>query len=137
MSCSSVIKQKGLKLTPQRRLILDILHKSSSHISAEDIIREVQKEMPGVNKTTIYRTLDLLEGIDCVYKSGVDGRYVYHHAEYGHHHHLMCSSCGKIIDCAEDIFLPVEILLNKKYGFQCDLKHMIIKGLCSDCIKKA
>ena len=136
MSCNTVLKQRGFKLTPQRRLILDILHKSNVHISAEEIIRAVQKKMPGVNKTTVYRTLELLENLGCVYKSGTDEGYIYHHAESGQHHHLVCNSCGKTMECSEDLFLPLEKLLGKSYSFHCDLKHMVIHGLCGDCKQK-
>ncbi|HJX03467.1 MAG TPA: Fur family transcriptional regulator [Dehalococcoidia bacterium] len=133
MSCNATLKENGLKLTPQRRLILDILHSAGGHISAEEIIRTVQKQMPGVNKTTIYRTLELLEKLDCVYKSEVDDRFIYHHADSGHHHHIICSQCGRTLDCEEDLFAPIEDTLREKYGFECDLKHMVINGLCHKC----
>ncbi|MFC2019363.1 Fur family transcriptional regulator, partial [Chloroflexota bacterium] len=73
MSCDLILKQKGLKLTPQRRLILEIIHESRSHLTAEEIITYVQSRVPGVNKSTIYRTLELLEELGCVFKSEIDG----------------------------------------------------------------
>jgi Fur family transcriptional regulator, ferric uptake regulator len=136
MSCLSILKEKGLKLTPQRRLIVDIIHESDGHITAEDIIAFVQSKMPGVNKSTIYRTLDVLEEAGCVLKSESGDRSIYHHAEESHHHHLVCRKCGKTIDCDEDIFSQVEKSLAKQYGFQTDFQHMVIKGLCEECGKK-
>jgi len=133
MSCAITLKEKGLKLTPQRRVILDIIHDSEGHLSAEEIIEYVQTKVPGVNKSTIYRTLELLEGLGCVFKSESRGRFIYHHAEEGHHHHLVCRSCGKSIDCDEDVLSPFRRELNEKYGFQVDFKHMIFIGLCRDC----
>ena len=136
MSCAITLKQKGLKLTPQRRQILSILHDADAHLTAEEIITCVQTKVPGVNKSTIYRTLELLEDLGCAYKSEIDGRYIYHHAEEGHHHHLVCRSCGRNIDCAEDLFAPVEATLEKKYRFRADFKHLVISGLCSSCRRK-
>lgn len=133
MSCNVTLKKHGLKLTPQRRLILDILHKSGEHISADEIIRTVQKKMPGVNKATIYRTLELLEELHCVFKSESEHHFIYHHADEGHHHHIICTSCGATVDCDEDIFHSVENLLETKYGFTCNLEHMMINGLCRKC----
>ena len=137
MSCAITLKAKGLKLTPQRRLILDIIHDAQAHITAEEILDYVQSRAPGVNKSTIYRTLELLEELGCVYKSELDNKSIYHHAEEGHHHHLVCQSCGKSIECTEDLFLPVENAISDRYGFKADLRHVVVSGLCKDCKEKA
>jgi Fur family ferric uptake transcriptional regulator len=133
MSCFITLKEKGFKLTPQRRLIVDIIHDAETHLTAEDIITYVQNRMPGVNKSTVYRTLELLEEYGCVYKSELGDHYIYHHAEEGHHHHLVCSKCGKTIECEEHVFEHVEKLLGDRYDFHVDFKHLIIGGLCSEC----
>lgn len=137
MSCLTLLKKKGLKLTPQRRLIADIIDDANAHLTAEEIIASVQARMPGVNKSTVYRTLDLVEEAGCVLKSEMGDRSIYHNAEEGHHHHLVCSKCGKTVECDEDLFAPVEISLEKKYGFRADVRHMVVNGLCEDCKGKA
>ena len=133
MSCDITLKEKGLKLTPQRRLILDIIHDTPAHLTAEQILDHVQARVPGVNKSTIYRTLELLEKLGCVVKSELKDRFVYHHTEEGHHHHLVCRACSKILDCDEDLFSSIGRELHKKYGFRADFRHMVISGLCGDC----
>jgi Fur family transcriptional regulator, ferric uptake regulator len=133
MSCLETLKQNGRRLTPQRRLIVDIIHDTHTHLSAEEIIAYVQNRMPHVNKSTIYRTLDILEEAGCVYKSQVDDRHIYHHAEEGHHHHLVCSQCGQSLDCREDVFREVEKSLARKYGFKANFQHQLISGLCRKC----
>jgi Fur family ferric uptake transcriptional regulator len=136
MSCAITLKEKGLKLTPQRRLILDIIHDARVHLTAEEILDYVQSRAPGVNKSTIYRTLELLEELGCVYKSELDNKFIYHHAEEGHHHHLVCQSCGKSIECAEGLFQPVEDAIRDKYSFKADFRHVVVSGLCRDCQTK-
>ena len=136
MSCYNTLKQNGLKITPQRKLIMDFIHDSSAHLSAEGIVYEVQNRMPEVNKSTIYRTLELLERLGCVFKSESGNGHIYHHAEQGHHHHLVCSKCGITIDCEEDIFAPVERLLQENHGFQIDFRHLVMSGLCKECKNK-
>ena len=136
MSCIATLKGKGLKLTPQRRLIVHAIHDTHAHLTAEEIITYVQDRMPGVHKSTIYRTLELLEETGCVYKSELSDQFIYHHAEKGHHHHLVCSACGKTVDCDEDLFTPVEKSLAGKYGFRADFKHLVISGLCEACKNK-
>jgi Fur family ferric uptake transcriptional regulator len=136
MSCIETLKQKGLKLTPQRRLIINAIHETNAHLTAEGIIAHVQSRMPEVHKSTIYRTLELLEGAGCVYKSELGNHSIYHHAEEGHHHHLVCSRCGKTIECEESLFTPVEKSLEEKYGFSINFKHVVMSGLCEECQKK-
>jgi len=135
MSCVATLKAKGLKLTPQRILIADIIHDARGHITAGEIIDHVQEKMPGVNKSTIYRTLDILEEAGCVYKSELDNEFIYHHDDKGHHHHLKCSLCGKTINCDEAILTPLQNSLMKKYNFHVDFKHMVISGICEECKK--
>jgi Fur family ferric uptake transcriptional regulator len=136
MSCATVLKEKGFKLTPQRRLIVEYLHDNDAHLTAEEILNYLESRAPGVNKSTVYRTLELLEEAGCVLKSEIDGHFIYHHAEEGHHHHLVCVGCGKSVDCNENIFSGVKRTLAEKYGFNADMKHMMINGLCEDCRKK-
>lgn len=136
MSCLVTLKRNGMRLTPQRRLIIDLIHDKPTHLTAEEIIKYVQEQMPGVNKSTVYRTLELLERSGCVYKSELDNHVVYHHADEGHHHHLVCERCGRIIECDEDVITPLEEALEKRYGFHVHLQHMVINGICQDCRRK-
>ena len=136
MSCVATFKERGLRLTPQRMLIADIIHNAKGHLTAEEIITCVQAKMPGVNKSTIYRTLELLEKAGCVYKSALGDEFIYHHAEEGHHHHLVCCRCGKTIDCDEDLFMTVQNSLRKKYNFRADFRHVVMSGVCGECKNK-
>jgi Fur family ferric uptake transcriptional regulator len=136
MGCVATLKARGLKLTPQRKLIVDIIHDTKAHLTAEEIIAYVQSRMPGVNKSTVYRTLELLEKTNCVYKSELSDKIIYHHAEEGHHHHLVCSKCGKTTDCEEDLFAPVKEFTKEKYGFSVEFKHVVMNGLCEKCKDK-
>lgn len=133
MSCIATLKEKGLRLTPQRRLIVDAIHGADAHLTAEEIIAHVQARMPEVHKSTIYRTLELLERTGCVFKSDLEDHAIYHHAEEGHHHHLVCSKCGKTIECDEELFATVEKALAEKHGFNVNFKHLVISGLCQEC----
>jgi len=133
LSCLITLKQKGLKLTPQRKMIIDAIHSADAQLTAEEIIAHVQARMPEIHKSTIYRTLELLEKNGCVFKSELGDHLLYHHADEGHHHHLVCSRCGKTIECDEDIFTPVEESLARKYGFQVNFKHLVISGICDEC----
>jgi len=136
MSCYSTLKEKGLRLTQPRRLILDYIHNKGDHLTAKEIISYIHEKFPRINKSTIYRTLELLEKNECVFKSESMDRTIYHHAEEGHHHHLVCSRCGRIIECDEDLFKSVENTLQRQYGFHVDFKYLVMSGLCEGCRRK-
>lgn len=137
MSCYATLKEKGLRLTRPRRLILDYIHDKGDHLTAEEIISYVHEKFPHINKSTVYRTLELLEKNECVFKSESRDRAIYHHAEEGHHHHLVCIKCGKTIECADDLFTPVGKSITEKYGFRVNFRHLVMSGLCEECKSKS
>ena len=132
----SALRQHGYKLTRQRQTILKVISASQSHLTPTEIFKKISKEDSSIGLVTVYRTLDLLEESGCVVKSELDGRFIYHHAEEGHHHHLVCRECGRTINCNENIFADLKKSLKESLGFQADLKHVMINGICSDCQKK-
>ena len=134
MSCSKIIHDKGYRLTPQRMMVLDVLHKTDDHISAEEIFKEVKASYPYANISTVYRTLELLKKLDLVTEIDMgDGCIRYHLLEKGHHHHLICNKCGKVVDLPESFLKELKVKLADKYDFEADIKHMAVFGTCSDC----
>ena len=97
------LKQKGYKLTPQRRSILDIIiEKEGMHLTVEEIYDEVKKVCPEIGLATVYRTVLLFEELNVIYKLDLnDGcsRYELVHSEEEHrHHHLVCNECKAVFD---------------------------------------
>ena len=136
MSCATVLKEKGFKLTPQRRLIVEYIHDNDSHLTAEEILNYLESRAPGVNKSTVYRTLDLLEGAGCVLKSEIDGHFIYHHAEEGHHHHLVCLACGRVIEVDCTAFAAASAAAGRAHGFEIASTQVELAGYCVDCRQK-
>jgi len=134
MGCQEVLKEKGYRITPQRSMILDVLHRAEKHITPEDIHKQVSSIYPEVNKSTVYRTLELLKKLDLVDETNLGGnKLYYHHAEHGHHHHLICHKCGRAIEVDEEIFNPIQETLIKKYHFVPDIRHLALFGHCVNC----
>jgi len=134
MSCFESLKEKGYRLTPQRMMVLEALHQAEGHIAAPEIYGRVRAKYPWVNKSTIYRTLELLKELDLVTETELSGdKLYYHHADKGHHHHLVCQKCGGTIDLDESLLTPLEDTLRRKYHFQADLRHLAIHGHCLRC----
>jgi len=131
---ASALSKQGYRLTPQRLMILEAIEKSDDHISAEEVYSQVVARYPNVNISTVYRTLDLLKQLGLVTETDLGGgRFRYHPANKGHHHHLVCKQCGAIIDLGESLLAPLEEGLLREHGFLADLRHLAITGLCSGC----
>ncbi|MBN3039433.1 MAG: transcriptional repressor [Candidatus Omnitrophica bacterium] len=134
----------GFRITVPRQAILEVLSKTQKHLSAEDVYMAVHRICPTVGLTTVYRTLELLVDMGLVFKFDFgDGRARYELAlgpkGERHHHHLVCTNCGRVIDYTEFIDDEIELLqqtekgLSKKYNF--DITHHLIQfyGLCDKC----
>jgi Fur family ferric uptake transcriptional regulator len=134
MSCGQALKSMGYRLTPQRMMVVEALHGADKHVSAEEIYAQVHARYPYANISTVYRTLELLKELGLVTEIALgDGCVRFHPAEKGHHHHLVCQKCGRIIDLPESALTTLEGALADMYQFKADLKHMAVFGLCSQC----
>src|SRR5438067_5184947 len=132
-----ILKRKGLRMTPQRQAIVAEVMRAEGHISAPAIAQRVQTRMPGVTPSTIYRTLDMLEGVGIISHSHLERGAGYHHAGDSGHVHLTCSRCGAEDDLSLDEAESLERLIVKHRGFRPDLTHFAISGLCRSCQQKA
>jgi len=136
MSCTEALREEGYRLTPQRMMVIEALHSGDEHISAEEIYVQVRAKYRYANISTVYRTLELLKELGLVTEIALgDGRVRYHPAEKGHHHHLVCHKCGRIIDLPESALAPLEDSILRDYQFKADLKHLAVFGLCAPCQK--
>ena len=123
-------------MTPQRRMIFSAIHSSDHHISAEEIYAQVRDKYPHVNISTVYRTLELLKGLGLVTETDLGGgRFRYHSADKGHHHHLVCRKCGRVLELDDSVLSPLEGIILRKYGFKVDLSHLAVFGNCIECQK--
>jgi len=132
----SKLSEHGYRLTPQRMMVLSAIENSDNHISAEEIYAQVVAKYSHVNISTVYRTLELLKRLGLVTETDLGGgRVRYHPTDKGHHHHLVCQECGKIIDLDESVLSSLKSALLREYKFSADLRHLGIFGRCADCKK--
>ena len=128
------LSEQGYRLTPQRMMVLSAIENSDNHISAEEIYAQVVDKYSHVNISTVYRTLELLKRLGLVTETDLGGgRVRYHPADKGHHHHLVCQECGRIIDLDESVLSSVKSMLLREYKFSADLRHLAIFGHCANC----
>ncbi|MEU6507665.1 transcriptional repressor [Streptomyces sp. NPDC046942] len=132
----SDLRQRGYRLTPQRQLVLEAVD-NLVHATPDAILTEVKKTASGVNISTVYRTLELLEELGLVSHAHLGhGAPTYHLADRHHHLHLVCRDCESVIEADVDVATEFTAKLRAQFGFDTDMKHFAIFGRCKDCSLK-
>jgi Fur family ferric uptake transcriptional regulator len=134
MALITILKERGHRLTPQRQLIVELVEQATGHISAEAIYDQVHARFPMVNRSTVYRTLWLLDELGLIFHAHLDNGATAYHASEPAHLHLICARCGGIQEL-EDLSIgnPLAQALLERYGFQPNMTHFAISGLCRQC----
>ncbi len=128
------LRQRGLRVTPQRQLILDAVSAMHGHVSADQVYQQVVRVFPDVNISTVYRTLEVLEELGVVRHTHFhDGVAQYERTDAGRHQHMLCSRCGADAQLDLEMLQPLADELKRRYGFEADLAHSAIVGLCRTC----
>ncbi|MQY16328.1 Ferric uptake regulation protein [Streptomyces sp. RB5] len=127
------LRQRGYRLTPQRQLVLEAVD-TLEHATPDAILCEVRRTAAGVNISTVYRTLELLEELGLVSHAHLGhGAPTYHLADRHHHLHLVCRDCEEVLEADVAVAEPFVAALREGFGFETDLKHFAIYGRCARC----
>lgn len=130
------LREHGFRITPQRQLVLEAVEQLR-HGTPDEILIEVQRTATGVNLSTVYRTLEVLEDVGLVTHAHIGhGPPTYHAVDEHVHIHLVCDRCGKVLSVpaisAEDFVGRLEA----EYGFRTDISHVSVHGLCESCTSR-
>ena len=132
-SLAQHLRSRGLRLTPQRQLVLAAVHRLG-HATPDQVRVEVAKTAAGVNITTIYRTLELLERLGLVTHAHLShGAPTYHAIGEEEHAHLVCRVCGVIVEVSPDALAPLAEQLARDSDFMLDIGHVALFGVCRGC----
>ena len=113
---ADALKKQGYRLTPQRLMVVSAIENSEDHISADEVYSQVVIRYPNVNISTVYRTLELLKRLGLVTETDLGGgRFRYHPADRGRHHHLVCRECGAVVDLDESLLAPLAEALRREH----------------------
>ena len=131
---SRTLSDNGYRMTAARRAILEAFVACHGHITADDLVDVVHQNAPNVGRMTVYRTLDImcqLNLIHPVYQGTGAAHFVLLHD--GHHHHLICSNCDKVIEFDECMVAEIETAVSQKFNFTVQGHLLEFYGLCADC----
>ena len=127
------LRAGGYRVTPQRQLVLEAVARLE-HATPEEICGEVRQTARGVNVSTVYRTLELLEQLGLVKHTHIHhGAPSYHLADDAGHVHLVCRQCERVIQVDQAAVGPLVVALEESNGFQTDVGHLTVFGLCANC----
>ena len=132
-----VLKDKGMKYTEQRAIILQILINLDEHLNAEEVHAIVKKKYPkqNIGIAPIYRTLNFLEEVELIssISFGKDGKKYESNNKKQHHDHIICTGCGKIVEFLDDEIEKRQEDVALKNGFKITDHTMQIYGICDMC----
>ena len=127
------LRASGYRVTPQRQLVLEAVTKLE-HATPEEIYAQVKQTAVGVNVSTVYRTLELLEQIGLVRHTHLGhGAHRYHLAADSQHVHLVCRGCDAIIQLEPAAVGSLVKTLDAEHGFETDVGHLTVFGTCAEC----
>lgn len=128
------LHERGLRWTPQRRVLVDVLSSTEGHVTGSQLVERCRELDPATIPSTVYRTLDVLEEIGLLrHGHGADGREEFHVLPDAEHGHLHCDACGATSDLSAENARVLVRSLEEQHGFVADLSHITIVGRCERC----
>jgi len=133
---ATALRQHGYKLTPQRRGVIGAIATTQDHLTPAAIYEKVRLDYPSIGLVTIYRTLDILVKLELICELHAGGScHSYTISTPEHHHHLICSDCGEVIDFTGYDLTQLEQKLFRETGFEIEGHLLEFIGLCQNCQK--
>jgi Fe2+ or Zn2+ uptake regulation protein len=128
------LRAAGKRITPQRKLVLDILAQTSGHLNAGDIYDRGRRKDTSLSLSTVYRTLNTLKETGVVRELHLDEEQ--HHYELDakdEHSHLVCLACGQVIEVETAVLTEMTSALGELYGFEIASAQVELTGYCAHC----
>ena len=129
-----MVKAQGLRLTPQRLIILSAVAEGEGHMNVDEVYRRAREAYPYMDIATVYRTLHLFKKLRLVTEVGMGDRLHYEFTDpHARHHHMACQSCGKAFNLSPSYLDEFRTRLVNEFGFEPDLDNFTVTGVCSGC----
>ena len=129
-------RSKGLRVTPKRRQIIEVLLEQDSHPTVEDLYQQIRPKMPDLSLATVYNTLHELVAMGELREvEGLAGESTRYDTNTGEHHHLYCENCHQLVDIEGDLGF-VHLPEGKKSDYLIRRSQITFYGICPDCQKE-
>jgi Fe2+ or Zn2+ uptake regulation protein len=125
---------RGLRMTPQREVLLRVLSQTTGHPTADELVQKVREVLPSVSHATVYRNVQELVRAGLVGTLERAGGAVHFEVNPDDHHHFVCRNCGQVWDVyLADVEVRVDRRKSQLAGFQIDHPEVQLYGLCAEC----
>lgn len=128
-----ICQQKGLRLTIQKRAVLENIANRNDHPTADEVFKDVQEKLPGISRATVYRLLDSFVQEGVIQKISHPDSACHYDANTDHHHHLLCTQCSQIMDIEIPSKGNFNIQSIPAKGFKILDFTIYFRGICLDC----
>jgi len=128
--------EKRMRMTPQRRIILEELRKTCSHPSADEIYSMVRKRLPRISLGTVYRNLEVLSELGEIQKLEAGGSLKRFDGNPAHHYHIRCTCCGRMVDAPFQVMERLEERLDGADGYRVFGHSLEFLGICPECRRR-
>ena len=133
---TEMLRSKGLKVTPQRIAILNMLMNTHEHPTAEAIFKALEPTNPTMSLATVYKTLDSFTAADIIQVLSIDGESQHYDYRTDFHPHIICKKCGAVCDVDIDVSQEISSIIEKldsETKFGVDKEQLFFYGLCEHC----
>ncbi len=132
---AEILKEKGLKVTPQRLAVYSALKNTKSHPSAEDIHKMLLTDNPSISLATVYKTLDSFKSAGLIKELNLCFEHSNYDADISNHQHIVCTSCRRVFDVYYTPETTMREEVEKISGFKIDEEQVVFYGTCPECAK--
>lgn len=129
-------RRRGLPLTVQRRVVLEALVGRTDHPTADQLLVDVRRRLPGVSRTTVYRVLETLVHLGLAVKTCTPGSTVRFDPQTERHHHLVCLSCERVVDLYAPSLDGLRVPALRAAGFEIRDYSVHFRGTCAECRRR-
>ena len=130
-----------MRLTRQRRILLDIMDQAEEHLTADSILERAQKIDPRVHRVTVYRTLEMLKSHGLL--DELDLLHIHGHRHYYESHgprdhiHVACLRCGKVREFESRLYEQLKQQIARDFHMKVTVSRTEVGGYCEECLRKA
>ncbi|SVD10968.1 uncharacterized protein METZ01_LOCUS363822 [marine metagenome] len=131
---TDVLRGSGLRATPARRAVIEILKATDNHMTVSEVIEALESVGSKFDQSTVYRVLRDLGGVGLVAESRISpGDTIFEWISQSNHHHLQCTSCGRTLPLDDQLVQEFIANVHERHGFHVNATHLVISGIEHDC----